>query len=121
MIKALKDILIFPAVAIAFVAILFLSLDQYCVSDSNKRLPRYPSAERIEETHNGLRPRGVGNTLEVFLSQDSSETIEAWYAELALEAVKSGKTRGVANLSHWLEPDASGQGIRIYNLSQCVM
>lgn len=121
MIKTLKDILFFPLFILIFVGALFLGLDQVCVSDANKRLPRYPGAERIEETHNGLRPRGVGNTLEVFLSQDSSKTIEVWYAELALEAVQSGKTRGVANLSHWLEPDASGQGVRIYNLSQCVM
>jgi hypothetical protein len=121
MIKTLREFLLFPLFVVLFVGALFLGMDQYCVSDANKRLPRYPDAQRIEETHNGLRPRGVGTTLEVFLSQDNQETIEAWYADLALKAVQSGKTRGVANLSHWLEPDESGQGIRIYNLSQCVM
>lgn len=119
MMKVLKDIFIFPLFVIVFVGILFLSLDQYCIYDANTRFPPYPGAERIEETHNGLRPRGVGNTLEVFLTQDSQETVEAWYAELALEAVKSGKTRGIANLSHWLKSDS--KGTVIYNLSQCVL
>jgi hypothetical protein len=116
MIKVLKDILIFPLFVILFVGVLFFSLDQYCVYDSNKRLPKYPDAERIEETHNGLRPRGMGNTLEVFLTQDTQETVEAWYADLALQAVQSGKTRGISNLSHWLESDP--KVTRIYNLSQ---
>jgi hypothetical protein len=119
--KTLRDMFMFPLFVVLFVAALFWGLDQYCVIDANRRLPPYPGSERIKETHNGLRPRGTGNTLEVFLSQDSQGTIEAWYQDLALKAVSSGKTRGIANLSHWLEPNPDGEGTLIYNLSQCVM
>lgn len=122
MIKTLKEFLLFPLIVVIFVGIVFLSIDQYCVSDANGRLPVYPGAERIRESHNGIRPRGVGNTLEVFSTQDNLETVESWFAQLALKAVQTnGRTRGVASLSHWFEANPEGQGTLIYNLTQCVM
>jgi hypothetical protein len=121
MIKALKDILFFPVFIISLLGVLFLGLDQVCVVDANRRLPPYPGTTRIKESHNGLRARGLGNSLEVFLSQDNPEVIEAWYQQLALDLLKGGKNQGIAALRHWFEADPTNEGIYIYNLSQCVM
>jgi hypothetical protein len=121
MLKALKDMFLFPLFAIFFVVLLFLGLDQYCKVDANKRLPYYPGSERVKEVHNGLRIRGVGNTLETFSSQDSKETVDAWYKEHTLKLVQQGKTRGVANLNYEIQPNPEGSGVLIHYLSQCVM
>ena len=104
-----------------FIAALFFGIDQLCVNDANRRLPYYPGATRVKEDHNGLRLRGMGNGLEVLLTQDSQETVEAWFEQRQIELLNSGRNRGVNNLGHWLEPRPEGEGLNIYYLSQCVM
>ncbi len=121
MTKTVRDFVAFPLIVVLILATLFLAVDQYCVSDVQRRSPNYPGAERLEARTNGLRATGIGNSLEIFLSSDSQETIENWYEELAIQAQKQGRTRGVASLSFWLEPNPEGEGTLIYRLSQCVL
>ena len=113
--------LILPPFIIALVALGVFGVDQLCISDANRRLPYYPGAERFEETHNGLRVRGIGNTLEVVLTPDTPEQVEAWYRQRAIELLNSGRPRGVASLNHWHEANPEGEGTFIFYLSQCVL
>jgi hypothetical protein len=113
--------LAFPLFGLMVMLLFFLSLDQLCVRDANRRLPLYPGAVRLQEDHNGLRVRGIGSSLEVFQTQDSESVIEAWYQELAIDLLNSGRNRGVASLERWLEVKPDGEGVLIYNLSQCIL
>lgn len=99
----------------------FLSVDQLCLNDARRRLPIYPGAVLVEETHNGLRSRGIGNTLMVYRSSDGQEMIEAWYQEHQIELLKARRQLGMNNLSNWYAPDEQGSGTLIYYLSQCVL
>lgn len=110
-----------PLFLVALLFSLFLGADQLCINDANRRLPIYPGAILLEESRNGIRPRGVGNTLLVFLSKDSQESIEVWYREHQIMLLNSRRNLGLNGLSHWYEPNDKGEGTFIYYLSQCVM
>lgn len=100
---------------------LFMGVDQLCLNDARRRLPIYPGAVLVQENHNGLRLRGIGNTLMVFSTPDDQETVEAWYQELQVELLKERRQQGISNLSNWYAPMENGQGTLIYYLSQCVL
>jgi hypothetical protein len=109
-----------PVFIVGLMGLVFLGVDQLCVNDANRRLPYYPNALRVQETHNGLRVRGMGNSLVLMHSEDSSEEVEAWFEEQSIKLLKSGRTRGLNTLSHWLGKSEEGK-TEIYYLSQCVM
>lgn len=115
------DYIALPLFIFGFLGSLFLGLDQLCVNDANRRLPRYPGAQRLEAKYNGLRLRGVGNSLEISATADSLETVEAWYRNHALSLLKVAQVRGVNTLTHWFEVRDEGTGTKIYYLSQCVL
>lgn len=112
--------LIFPLFIVGLLGVGFLGVDQMCINDAERRLPFYPGALKVSEQSNGLRVRGVGNSLVVLETEDSPEEVEAWYEAHNLELLNEGKTRGVNTVSRWLEPTARG-ATQIFYLSQCVM
>lgn len=114
-------LLALPLFLIAILALGIGGIDQLCVADAERRLPYYPGSERVEESHNGLRVRGIGNSLEVGFTPDDLETVQAWYDQLTIELLNSGRPRGVNNLIRRLEANAEGEGTFIFYLTQCVM
>ena len=112
--------IILPLFIIGFLGLLFLGVDQLCVNDANRRLPRYPDAVRVQENYNGLRLRGIGNSLEVVTTEASVQEIKAWYEQNTLELLNSGRFRGLNNVSQWTEETDEGE-TQIFYLSQCVM
>ncbi len=110
-----------PIFIVAFLFVLFMGADQLCVNDAGRRLPIYPGAQKIDETHNGIRARGIGSTRMTFESADSQETIEAWYQELQIELLKTRRQLGINNLTILYAPGKEGKGTTIYYLSQCVL
>ena len=115
------DYIALPLFIFGFLGSLFLGLDQLCVNDANRRLPRYPGAQRLETQFNGLRLRGIGNSLEVVMTPDSLDKVEDWYKDHALSLLKVAQVRGVNTLTHWFEPGDEGAGTNIFYVSQCVL
>ena len=91
------------------------------MNDANRRLPRYPGSERLEARYNGLRLRGIGNSLEIVATPDDLNTVEAWYRAHALSLLKVAQVRGVNTLTHWFEDSDAGAGTKIFYVSQCVL
>ena len=112
--------LILPLFIVAVIGLGFLGVDQMCINDANRRLPFYPDAVQVSEQGNSLRSRGAGNSLTILETEDSTEMVDAWYEELNIELLNSGNTRGINNISRWLESTEDGK-TQIFYLSQCVL
>ena len=118
--RALRNIVVPPLIIVGLLGALFLGVDQHCLNDANRRLPFYPDASKVSEDFNGLRARGIGNSLVVLETSDSVEVVESWYEMLSIELLNEGRTRGVNNLNRWLE-EPENSGTQIFYLSQCVL
>ncbi len=106
------------AVGILTVAAIVFSADQLCAWDISRRLPEYPSATRIVETHNFLRIFAMGETRIIYQTQDSSEQVREWFRQLNLRLLDEGRFRGLAYIERWVEPDPDG-GSMIYYVTRC--
>ena len=113
-------ILVVPLFIVSILGLGFLGVDQMCIRDANRRLPFYPDAVKVNEQGNSLRSRGAGNSLVVLETEDSAETVDAWYEELSVDLLKSGNTRGINNLVRELESGDNGK-TKIFYISQCVL
>ena len=119
--KRRSGLIVVPLIIISILAVLFLGMDQMCINDANRRMPYYPNATQIQESHNGLRIRGAGNTLEVVETSDSLDVVDAWYDAHMTNLLKNRKQLGINNLRHWFEESADPEGTKIFYLSQCIM
>lgn len=119
--KRRSGLIVVPIIIVSILAILFLGVDQMCINDANRRMPYYPNATQIEESHNGLRTRGAGNTLEIVETSDTLDVVEAWYNAHLTTLLKNSKQLGINNLRHWFEESSNSDGTKIFYLSQCIM
>lgn len=60
---------------------MIVMVDTNCASKAQAWIPPYPNAQTVSQSHNFLRPFGMGITEMVMTSPDDPQTIQAWYNE----------------------------------------
>lgn len=107
---------------------LIVGIDTACYNDVNYWLPIYPGSEVVEVKYDFFRPRGMGNTLMIFYTPDSENTIRQWYVAYrrtitqSREDIRDPNTRfsSLASTTYRIAPAEQGKhGSLIYHVSDC--
>jgi hypothetical protein len=115
---------LFLGIAVVFAVMLLcvggfvLTIDSQCVAELNERIPQYPNAVFISETHSFLRMYGMGSTVTIWQSADDPNTIDSWYGRKLGAAVKRANS-GIAR-SAWDAMSLDGGGSQIILYGNCV-
>lgn len=115
----ISTLLIFAATAFCTVTGV-LVIDNTCATQINAWMPPYPEAEMIREYHNFLRPFAMGVTVVEQHSEDSVETINAWYTAQRFNT-EINEDNSIATMLMDVQPAPEGSGSVIRLSTACAM
>lgn len=114
-----------PLFIVLCLLITVLTLDHLCYTGLSQRLPLYPGASVVFESHNGPRIFGMGQTLMILETDDPVETVREWYGINAGGATRrmqqSGQRLliGIADASYSVITAEDGTGTQITLSGAC--
>ncbi len=107
----------------------FLTVNAVCSAYLPQRLPVYPGAEVVAQTHNFISPFGMGITTMVLYSDDQPDAVRSWYGvttgTFLRESLQSGDLvttfgRRVARVDWSVIRAEDGIGTQIILYANCV-
>jgi hypothetical protein len=117
----LATMVIIPVAVMIVVVLLYIVIDNICVAEADRWLPVYPGAELVSESHEFVRPFGIGITTRVLYTSDPTSTVFGWYANYQrMTATEGHQQRRQLTIVRWTvdeAPDEDGTLITLYQ--QC--
>ncbi len=111
--------ILFGASAICIGSVILLA-DLQCASDiEGWWAPPYPNGKTVEVQYDLFRPRALGETNWIMVSDDDVETVKQFYRDYRMEVLNSGRSKGLAWADSFVEPREDGEGSRIVLHSAC--
>jgi len=92
--KAVLVTLLFVGLVVLCGAISILTIDSICWNGMTQKLPIYPNATITFQRHNFLRSFGMGTTVMMLDSDDSSDVVREWYGRSVGAAARAAKDSG---------------------------
>ncbi len=109
--------------SLLFIGGILLLADLRCAADIEGWWAQpYPGAETVSLEYDLFRPRALGETRWIMLSDDDEETVRKFYQELTLEILKSERGRGLAWADRFIDTidrEDGSQATRIVLYSAC--
>ena len=107
----------------------FLVVDRICAAYLPQRLPIYPGAQTIFQSHNFLTPYGMGVTVITLVSSDPPDKVRTWYGETTGTFQRENANTGnpiiymgsrFARVQYDVSESEDGTGSQIILYAKCV-
>ena len=117
----LRTALILVTASVIFIGGVILLADIKCSYDiENWWAPPYPNGETVEIQYDLFRPRALGITTWIMVTDDDEETVKQFYRDKRLEILDQERLRGMAYSESSVFPRDDGQpGGKIVLYSAC--
>jgi hypothetical protein len=117
----LAAMVLIPVAVLIVVIALYILIDNVCVTEAERWLPAYPGAELIHESHEFVRPFGIGITIQRLYTPDPPGTVNGWYGNHLRMTARDGhrQNRQLANVQSTVEEAPDGDGAYITLYQQC--